>query len=201
MNDLRTAAQQALEALFEINWSNNSQWQSKRAESVIPALRSALAQQQEQEPVAHYYAKHLAIAIWEKHYKDTAPDWTPLPDLMGVLTQIDNMAVGLAPPRREAQQGQEPVEIKPPNPEGATQCIVRWFAETPAGWVGAWDREALARFTAHPPRREWQSLTDEEMHGLYRRAGLEAYYPLMSVELYTQAVARAIEAALKERNT
>jgi hypothetical protein len=45
MTDLRTAAQQALEALFEINWSNNSQWQSKRAESVIPALRAALAEE------------------------------------------------------------------------------------------------------------------------------------------------------------
>jgi hypothetical protein len=48
-----------------------------------------------------------------------------------------------------AQQEQEPVEIKPPNPEGATQCIVRWFAETPAGWVGAWDREALEQFVRH----------------------------------------------------
>jgi hypothetical protein len=62
-----------------------------------------------------------------------------------------------------AQQEQEPVEIKPPNPEGATQCIVRWFAETPAGWVGAWDREALERFTAHPPRRE---LAHAELHAL-----------------------------------
>lgn len=44
MSDLRDAARQALEALFEINWSNNSQWQSKRAELVIPALRAALEQ-------------------------------------------------------------------------------------------------------------------------------------------------------------
>jgi hypothetical protein len=48
---------------------------------------------------------------------------------------------------------QEPVEIKPPNPEGATQCIVRWMAETPAGWIGAWDREALAQF-ARPAEPE-----------------------------------------------
>jgi hypothetical protein len=48
---LREAAQQALEALSEIEWSNNSQWQSKRAESVIPALRAAL-EQPEQKPVA-----------------------------------------------------------------------------------------------------------------------------------------------------
>jgi hypothetical protein len=44
MTTLREAAKQALEALSEIEWSNNSQWQSKRAESVIPALRAALEQ-------------------------------------------------------------------------------------------------------------------------------------------------------------
>ena len=41
------------------------------------------------------YAKALAVAIWEKHYKADAPDWKPLPDLMGVLTQIDNMTAGM----------------------------------------------------------------------------------------------------------
>jgi hypothetical protein len=59
----------------------------------------------------------------------------------------------------EQPEQAEPVEIKPPNPEGATQCIVRWFAETPAGWVGAWDREALEQFT-HPPRRETEPAFD-----------------------------------------
>jgi hypothetical protein len=56
------------------------------------------------------------------------------------------------------------------------------------------------------PRREWQCLTEEEMHRLYRRAGLEAYYPRDGVVQYDyekrlDAYARAIEAALKERNT
>jgi hypothetical protein len=35
------------------------------------------------------------------------------------------------------------LDIKPPNEEGATMCAVRWLAETPHGWVGAWDRAAL----------------------------------------------------------
>jgi hypothetical protein len=43
------------------------------------------------------------------------------------------------------------------------------------------------------------------MHGLYRRAGLEAYYPRDGVVQYEyenrlDEYARAIEAALKERN-
>ena len=57
----------------------------------------------------------------------------------------------------------------------------------------------------HPPRREWRPLSDEEMHRLYRRAGLEAYYPRDFMVQYDyekrlDAYARAIEAALKERN-
>jgi hypothetical protein len=84
-------------------------------------------QGQEQEPVAHYYAKHLAIAIWEKHYKVVAPDWRPLPDLMGVLTQIDNMAVGLAPPRR-AWQGLTEEEIYPLYSEPSSDAEMVEFA-------------------------------------------------------------------------
>lgn len=49
------------------------------------------------------YAVRLAVAIWEKHYKDTAPHWKPLDDLVGVLTQIDNMTSGLT---RLAQQAE-----------------------------------------------------------------------------------------------
>jgi hypothetical protein len=81
----------------------------------------------------------------------------------------------------------EPVEIKPPNPEGATQCIVRWWAETPAGWVGAWDREALEQF-AHPPRREWRSLSEED------------FDRICDNHATLQGAARAIEAALRSKN-
>jgi hypothetical protein len=46
----REAMQMALEALGEIEWSNDSQWQSDRAKVAITALRQAL--ETEQEPVA-----------------------------------------------------------------------------------------------------------------------------------------------------
>jgi len=49
----------------------------------------------QQEPDAYGYAKRLAVAIWEQHYKGVAPQWKPLDDLIGVLTQIDNMTAGL----------------------------------------------------------------------------------------------------------
>jgi hypothetical protein len=41
------------------------------------------------------YAQRLATALYEKHWKDSAPAWKVLPDLLGVLTQIDNMTAGL----------------------------------------------------------------------------------------------------------
>ena len=153
MTDLRTAAQQALDALYDIDATG--------------------------VPVGHI-------------------------DLV-----IDTLKAALAQQEQEQEQEQEPVEIKPPNPEGATQCIVRWFAETPAGWVGAWDREALERFTAHPPRREWVSLTEEEIKNavLGDPFGGAALMSMMrdgvvvaELRQAVERIARAIEAALKEKN-
>lgn len=41
------------------------------------------------------YAQRLAEVLWEKHWKGDAPKWRPLPELIGTLTQIDNMTAGL----------------------------------------------------------------------------------------------------------
>jgi hypothetical protein len=54
----------------------------------------------QQGPDAYGYARRLAEAIWQKHYKDVAPQWKPFDDLMGVLTQIDNMTSGLTAQRQ-----------------------------------------------------------------------------------------------------
>jgi hypothetical protein len=59
---------------------------------------SAPAAQQEHD--AYGYAKRLAVAIWGQHYRDVAPQWKPFDDLMGVLTQIDNMTSGLTTQRQ-----------------------------------------------------------------------------------------------------
>jgi len=32
------------------------------------------------------------------------------------------------------------------NETGDTMCVVRWMAETPDGWLGAWDKEAFDAF-------------------------------------------------------
>ena len=46
----------------------------------------------------HAYALELARNLWRKHYQQIAPQREPLPDTLGLLTQIDNMAAGLAAP-------------------------------------------------------------------------------------------------------
>lgn len=67
------------------------------AQKVIEYVTAPAAQ----PPGAFGYAQRLATTIWEKHWKDDAPEWRPLPDIVGVLTQIDNMVAGLS---REAVQ-------------------------------------------------------------------------------------------------
>lgn len=44
----------------------------------------------------YLYAKNIARILWERHYKADAPRWEPLPDLNGVLSQIDNMTTGMS---------------------------------------------------------------------------------------------------------
>ena len=75
----------------------------------IADIKEALTQP-EQEPVDCYgYAARLATSIWKQHYQKTAPQWQVLDDLIGVLTQIDNMAAGLISAPLPVQPEQEPV--------------------------------------------------------------------------------------------
>ncbi len=45
--------------------------------------------------IAYEYVKDIAVDIWERFYKDKAPEWEPCEDTAAVLTQIDNMLTGL----------------------------------------------------------------------------------------------------------
>jgi hypothetical protein len=128
----REIMQQALDAFEDLKKSVtrdgtvSENWDAyyEKEYYALEALRQALAQP-EQESEAYRYAKRLAEFIWAKHYKEESPDWTPLPDVLGVLTQIDNMTCGL----ELAKPEQEPV---------------RWFqqfgdAPPRKPWVGLTD--------------------------------------------------------------
>jgi hypothetical protein len=54
--------------------------------------------------IPYEYAKWIAIHLWEKHYKDAIPKWRPSEDIMGVLTQIDNMLAGINLENDKSQQ-------------------------------------------------------------------------------------------------
>lgn len=80
-----------------LNYIENTEGELGIKLSCGDALREALAAQPPAAPVedALGYAQRLATILWEKHYKTDAPEWKPLPDVVGVLTQIDNMTSGL----------------------------------------------------------------------------------------------------------
>jgi hypothetical protein len=153
--NLREAAQQALEALHEIAWCNDSRWQTDRAEIVIPALRDAL-EQQEQEPVANNPDPYHLSRILHELAGSASMCWEHV-DRAGVFQ--------------------------------STQA---------ADVVAAALAEIRQRMKDAPPRREWQSLSEDELtalgviHSRYQEESLETggWFDF----------ARAVEAALKEKN-
>ena len=88
---------------------------------------------------AYREAMDLAKALWEKYYKDSAPDWEALGDVAGIITQIDNMAAGipdLCQPQWVSVEKELPEEYK---------SVLVWrkgipVEHTPLGWVvnGKW---------------------------------------------------------------
>ena len=153
MTDLRKAAQQALEALETNRYAVANQaphLDVMEYNAAITSLRAALAQQD--EPEAYGYASRLAVAIWEKHYKDTAPQWKPLDYLIGVITQIDNMTSGLT---RQAQQA-EPVAWMCSNPELMAKGYERFSSRCEGDWN-------IPVYLSPPQRKP---LTEEEINAL-----------------------------------
>lgn len=53
-------------------------------------------QHMEMERAEMHEAKSLAMSMWRKHYKDVSPNFELCDSVVGVITQIDNMAAGLS---------------------------------------------------------------------------------------------------------
>ncbi|KVL90778.1 hypothetical protein WT02_23235 [Burkholderia stagnalis] len=139
--------------------------------------------------VALGYAQRLATGLWEKHWRDSAPQWKVLDDTLGVLTQIDNMVCGLS---RSPAMAAEAVAI-PAGwrvvPEKITRAMIEAAMESHYGkqrarqnggaggivmtvndtdWTGV---DAMRRFwkgalaaAPQPPAQAdaWEGLTDEQ---------------------------------------
>lgn len=103
-------------------------------------MRALLAAPQASAEYA--YACNLAVTIWQKRFKQEMPEWKPCDDLIGVLTQIDNMVADLVVPQdvRNAALEEAATAVEDHRREGR-------------GWVPGsfWDsvsREAGARIRA-----------------------------------------------------
>jgi hypothetical protein len=175
----------------------------------------------EQETYA--YAKRLAEFIWEKHFQKESPDWKPLENTLGVLTQIDNMTCVLekAKPEHEpfkpdwvnyrqgladgaAQPEQEPVAwiydwYGYKSQSEAKELVKDWIAsvysEVSDPTIGAHNIRPLY---AAPPRKPWVWLTDDEVKEAWGNT------PMMlnaRSDATRKMFACAIEAKLKEKNT
>lgn len=85
--------------------------------------------------VALRTATELARCIWRDNYKDIAPVWEPLPDLMGVLSQIDNMVCGMrrSPPADAAPVDAKQVAIIDERPAGPDLYV---FGVKTCSWFG-----------------------------------------------------------------
>jgi len=75
------AAARFMKLLFDIDMTEHEHFQSTQTEQL------SSTEEIYQESV------RLAVHLWRKYYKDSAPDWKPLDTTMGVLSQIDNMIV------------------------------------------------------------------------------------------------------------
>ena len=107
------------------------------------------------------YASRLAVALWEKHYKDIAPQWKPLDDLMGALTQIDNMTSGLTRLAQQAEPVQEPVAWMLTDAQNTRLRFLEWQKET-RPYSGEWIKTPL--YTSPP---QCKPLTEEELKRIF----------------------------------
>jgi hypothetical protein len=84
------------------DWMRHRAMQAKDAVYALFATPSSPGAAEAGEADALGYATRLAEAIRAKHYAEVT-QWRALPDLLGVLTQIDNMTSGLTLAKAEAE--------------------------------------------------------------------------------------------------
>lgn len=82
--DRKVSLRGMLEEICQHYYDDGKAYADKR----IAALEAELAKVRE-------YATTLARSMHRQHYTETAPNWQPLDDVLGLLTQIDNMYAGL----------------------------------------------------------------------------------------------------------
>jgi hypothetical protein len=205
MNRLREAAQQALESLEKTHTQPGcEQWQAERKASV--ALRAALAQQEqatvkESLPVGQEEPEGGWQSAPSPQVTQRIADMPMSEYRRGVN---DGFKLGLREGRIKAedemreQPEQEPVAYSVQSPDDAkrnriTPSLVTDTRLELEEYLGNSETaKHIVPLYTHPPRREWQSLSEGEILPLYNTT------PSSHAEMLE--FARDIEAKLKEKN-
>ena len=158
MNDLRTAAQQALEAL--------ERYQVKRQDfdrfaDEVAALRAALAEDALQRFTD--VNQELQAALAEPVQEPVAAA-----NLRHTLTEVGYELGMMFKPQRPAEPVQEPVAWMHTDAYNPKNRHLEW-SENRRGYLGDWIKTPLY---AAPPRRK--PLTEEEIYGMYSEPSSDA---------------------------
>jgi hypothetical protein len=192
------AMKQALGALGEIEWSNNSQWQSDRAKVAITSLRQAIADLEKKKPVAW---KLVPIEPTEEMLKAMDECSTEGYDerlYSGHAASVYMAAVDVAP-SPPAQQ--EPVAWRNVIPGG--RITDKWESARIADYNQGWNdyrkaaKTALENLYTSPPQRQWKELTDEEIFVELERVDPHAKRLPAGLKIF----AHYLEAKLRSKNT
>ena len=179
---LRAAAQAALEAITELEYSNSTAVADKIARDAKQVLRTALAEQQQEPKVKHTLCGGPSTVQTRVYINDTL--------VSEIIGPCDKFRAALA----EQEPDSEPVAWGMPDADGGIlDCI---HPEEHAREEGGY----TVPLYAHQPRREWQSLTDEEIADAIRPLCGENEWVLKQLLDFSMDEYRAIEAALKEKN-
>ena len=195
MSDLRTAAQQALEALEAMQSYAAAERKGLRiCDEAIPALRAALAQQAEPvEPVAHRAFLERILTAMEGVI-DVADRKTDEFDALRSCVIDLTLMLHTAPPQRPAEPVQEPVvnqqlTTEPvawihTDPDKPRVKFLEWRENEP-GYRGFWIKTPL--YTAPPQRKP---LSDADLAKIWDDA-LDQLDPRDQLRFIARAIERA----------
>jgi hypothetical protein len=105
------------------------------------------------------YAERLAVSLHAKHYQQDAPNWKPLPDLYGILTQLDNMSTGFT--RAEAAERNVQMAVEALRKIGGLDIGAPPFIETTEGY-GSFAVMTARTTLDHIPKPPSQKEEDHE---------------------------------------
>lgn len=92
------------------------------ARAILPIIEA-------REAAAKDELRRLLDAIWKQEYRTEAPDWQPLPDLVGMITQIDNMYAGVRSQRDEARWKLGEAKADAERLADMLRLSARWFEQ------------------------------------------------------------------------